>query len=559
MSELALPEGSRLFGWATPVLAFSPDGGRLAYVGVDSSGVPRLSIRALDSGQTFVVPASDWAEGPFFSPDGGAVAFAVGTSLVGGGESALRKHTFATGITETICPLADYFGGDWGRDGSIYFVERQPEGLWRVSAAGGRPQVVVPSIALRTGDEKRSFAWPQLLPGGGRVLVSDWGRMPPHSPAVLDLASRALSSIDFPASYCRFVPPGHLACLREDGTLVAVAFDATTGVAHGEPVPLLQDVSVSGNRGGVLAISSDGALAYTTGYVRNSGRELFRLVREREGRAPEVLPFAPDEFARAVRLSPDRSRAALATQDGTLWVYEVARGTRVRVARQPDLDRPVWTRDGRTIVFGYEVANGYRFGAAAFDGSAPERMVYDLPHEEGRVSDVTPDGRLIFDADRDGTVDIWSLPLDGSALPAKLVMAQDSAISGVASPDGQLLAYASDDTGRFEVLVRAMSGGPAIPVSIDGGASPRWSPDGGEIYYRQGEQLFAVAVTAGDPPRVGAPTPLFTLDEARSFDVFGRRDFLLLQRLPGSGVQTRVKLVLGWADELRRRIPVAGR
>ncbi len=83
-ATIPLPAGLQLDGLGSPVLAFSRDGRRLAFVARGETGVQRLYVRALDATEAVPVPGSDTAEGPFFSPDGRWVAFAVGTSLVGG-------------------------------------------------------------------------------------------------------------------------------------------------------------------------------------------------------------------------------------------------------------------------------------------------------------------------------------------------------------------------------------------------------------------------------------------------------------------------------------------
>ena len=154
-ATIPLPAGLQLDGVGAPVLALSRDGRTLAYVARGETGAQRLYVRPLEAADAVLVPDSDTAEGPFFSPDGRWVAFAVGASLVGGQPPELRKYSLETRLTQTICPLEDYFGGVWRRDDSIVVRGGHPRRA--LDGAGERrrapaPRGTLPARGSRGGD-----------------------------------------------------------------------------------------------------------------------------------------------------------------------------------------------------------------------------------------------------------------------------------------------------------------------------------------------------------------------------------------------------------------------
>ena len=144
-SRVRLPEGVLLAGWGSPVIALSPDGRLLAFVGM-KNGVPKLFVHRLDRDQTIEVPDSTEAEGPFFSPDAQWIAFAVGVSSRSGMKGELKKYSLATGLTQSITETADFFGGTWRADGTIFFMGRNGEHLRKVRAEGGRHEPALAAV-----------------------------------------------------------------------------------------------------------------------------------------------------------------------------------------------------------------------------------------------------------------------------------------------------------------------------------------------------------------------------------------------------------------------------
>ena len=561
-----LPAGERLTGWASPVVAISNDGRTLAYVSESDKGVQQLFVHHLDRGETRRVPGSENAEGPFFSPDGRWVAFAVEVSGRTAKPGELKKFSLETGLTQTICPIVDYFGGDWGEDGVILFVNASNEGIWKVPAAGGKPERTIPSIRSNGRDEEEGMSWPQRLPGGGAVLLSiDEG--PGALVVVLDLATRDAKRLGIESYYARYLPSGHLVYIREDGTLMAAPFDAQKREVTGASVAILQDVAIA-NAGGVFAVSDDGTLVYGTGYLRGSGRELMRLVRVAPAGAPQPLPFEADAFGRYPRISPDGRRIAVATWIGEIWIYDVARNSRVRLPRTEVIPRDylAWTPDGERVAFeGFPVAeSGMQIFWQKTDGGSEAELLVSEGTFEKHPGSFTPDGKTLAWTEVMGRENsaIRLQPV-GQIAEGKVWAKGDFDLPTV-SPDGRWIAYETGDGGTIHVVLQTFPDpGRKIQVSTTGGRRPVWTRDSRRLFYRDGDRFYFVRVEpglSGGDPRVSSPEVFAEVSGVRGFDVSpDGREIIAVWRPPDSGIQTQLQLATNWFDELERLAPSRNR
>ncbi|MCI0614812.1 hypothetical protein L0244_17615, partial [bacterium] len=272
-SILTLPQGSRLAGWTSPTVAFSPDGKKVAYVAENEAGSQQLYVQELNKDLPQIVPGSEEAEGPFFSPDSEWVAFAVGVSSRSGLKSELKKYSLSTDLTQSICDTPDYFGGSWGDDGNIVFTGAEFKGLWKVPAAGGAAQHFGEKWKVNGQELGRALLWPQLLPGNKKVLVIDGYAPHGYGIAIADLVTKDLKDLGIPATFARYAMSGHLIYSRMDANLMAVPFDLNRMETIGPSIALLKELCFSGNDAAVFAISQTGSLIYLTGYLRGSVRE----------------------------------------------------------------------------------------------------------------------------------------------------------------------------------------------------------------------------------------------------------------------------------------------
>jgi serine/threonine-protein kinase len=539
--DLALPDTLALYGWGSPVLAFAPDGRTLAYSAIGPSGTPRIYVHQLADGVVREVPGSETGEGPFFSPDGAWVAFAVGVSrsnLPIPGE--LRKFSLSAGLTQTVCATRDYYGGFWEED-QIVWQDLLTGPLMRVPAAGGTPA----RLTATSPDTISKQAWPQPLPGGPWILVADWNQAR-TVPAVINRRSGARRKLDIEGGYVRYLGNGRLLSVTREGQARVVPFDPKRAVVTGAPVAVLKDISRSGNEAAIVAYSGAGNLAWSTGLVRHSGIEEVQVIRVDAAGHITPLPVAHDLYGRRVRVSPDGGRLVVSDEWGGPWLVELDLGRRSRIVKDEGYEFPAWTPDGRSVAFSRLGAPFDIMLVEARSGATPRRVASSV--EEVYVDDVTSDGHdLTYTVAYSG--DVRSIPLDGSG-PGKVVVQGAGVRSSALSPDGRWLAFSSGVGGQVEVFVERLGGGDRNQVSTAGGDSPRWARDGRELYFVNGNRLMAARFAPSEPPDVGVPVAVANVPDMRGYDVLpGRRQFVALQRPPDAGYVRRLRLALNWTPE----------
>ncbi len=212
--SIQLPEGVELAGWSSPAVAFSPDESTIAFVG-NREGRQELYLQRLDEPEAVVVPDSDGAEGPFFSPDGRWVGFGAGAISGRSVEPRMLKRApVGGGETQEITPLSDYIGGSWGADGHIYYADAFIKGHFRrVRETGGEPE---PLSIGGEGDPLADLtvAWPQYIDDGQRLLFTAL-KTRGNAAMLLDLESGELTELREPVTFARYAPNGHLVFLDQ--------------------------------------------------------------------------------------------------------------------------------------------------------------------------------------------------------------------------------------------------------------------------------------------------------------------------------------------------------
>jgi serine/threonine-protein kinase len=359
----------------------------------------------------------------------------------------------------------------------------------------------------------------------------------------------------------RYVSSGHLVVRDvEAESLLAVAFDAETLEVRGTPVPVVHGVYMSPRTGAPhFAVSRTGVLVYVPG--GSVGNTLVWV--DRQGNVVEPLQGLGREAYSHPRLSPEGRRVAVdmflrASRD--VWVYDLARGTRTRLTSTgagPNSGTPAWMPDGARVSF---YANDQLYTRAADASTEPEPLLDESKPQRFPIS-WSPDGaRLAFaETQPEGDRDIFVLPLGGE--PQAFLSTSSNERSPMFSPDGRFIAYVSDESGRDEVYVRSYpAGDEKWSISTDGGTEPQWSPNGRELFYRNGYKMMAVSVDLGATLSAERPSLLFeaayTVDGAGhpAYDVSndGQR-FLMIQESVAE--RTQINVVLNWFAELERLVP----
>jgi eukaryotic-like serine/threonine-protein kinase len=546
------------------VISLSPDGRQLAFVGLGPDGITRLWIRAMDSLDVRPLPGSETAIGPpfFWSPDGRFIAFDAGGKL--------KKLDVSGGPPQTLCDLTGVaVGGSWNRDGDI-IVGQAPGGLLRVRDTGGVPS---PLTALDPARKEDFHLMPSFLPDGRHFVYL---RVSARTPETSGTYIGTLDEKPEEQSTHRLMPyevglayapsndsgPGRLLFVRE-GTLMAQPFDATRLALAGDRVPVAERVG-SFRDGGFFAVSANDVLAY-----RTADTDFQVTWFDRQGVVTGRVS-APGRF-RSVALSSDGARAVASRgnpQDAgkaDLWLLDPSRdGGATRFTSGTGIaEFPIWSPDGKRIVFTFNNNTMYQKLAS---GEGDENKVVQASTRQGllKASGWSPDGRFllytVFDSSTTNR-DIWVLPPSGKSVP--FVRTEFDEEQGRFSPNGQWIAYVSNQSGADEVYVRAFttdfSGGSAgtggsVLVSRGGGTAPRWRGNGNELFYLAPDgKMMGVQVTAGQEFRAATPTPLFQTPAGTIVgDVTTDGERFLVATPVGSSASAPFTVVLNWTAGLKR-------
>lgn len=523
-------------------LDLSPDGSQLVYTGW--RGV--LYRRQMDHLEPLSISSdARFPLAPFHSPDGKWIGYFDSS------DGKLKKTLLDSGVTKIICDVDSPRGGSWLSDGTIVFGGLDGA-LWRVSSEGGTPKRIS-QPSTDGGGLSEVHCWPQVLPGAEAILFTIWKPTGQMEIAVLSIQTGEHDVVAAPGTSAHYLPTGHLVYSWKN-TLFAASFDLKQLKVSGNPESVVQDV-LHPFWGGeaYFSVSPTGVLAYVPA-GQESARYLVWL--DRSGRV-ENLPLPEGDYVGTPRISPDGSRLLIQKKDKrvNLYIYDLKRETLQRLTdEQGDEWHPMWMPDGKRVVF-----NSTRHGGStgnlywkAIDASIPEERLLQSDSWQHPFSSSHDQRLLAFDENGD----IWILNLEGNREARALFTTKFDEGWPKFSPDGHWLAYESDESGRPEVYLRPFPvSGPVIQVSTDGGEEPSWTPDGKELFYREGNKLMVVAVQSEPGLELGKPKAVFEgyYDiEYGSYDIApdGQR-FLLVRRTK----PMKIHIVLNWFEELKSLVP----
>jgi serine/threonine-protein kinase len=485
-------------------IAISPDGTRIAFNwglgGFSPSAFYLRSFSELESQRVKEVPSGGV---PFFSPDGRWVAF-INISL----PLAIQKVAGSGDAPVTICPHEAFLGGTWAERDTIYWMNGNLAALMSVPAAGGQPKEVA-KVDFAKGE--RLYKYPCALPGGSILFTAttadtatfDEARIMVFSPRTGQ--SKVLLE---GGTYPRY-SSGHL-LYAHDGKILAVRFDPDRLELQGQRFTILEGIQMSRNTGVAnFDVSASGDLAYISGICEGGMRTLVWV--DRNGNA-EPVPLGPKSYLHP-RLSPDDRRLAIEVEGAShdLYVYDFDRGVLANITTDGVSHWPVWSPDGTQLSYRSGPMSHMTLWHVPADRSRAPQQVPATGVSQSAES-WSPDGRtILYTAAGPGvSPSIMAAHLDGKH-EAEVVDKQKGAEgSPKFAPDGRWLAYCSNESGKPQVYVQAFPGpGPKIQVSNEGGTDPVWKRTGGELYYRNGDSMIAVAVSTAPMFKAGRPQELW--------------------------------------------------
>jgi len=494
-------------------VAISTDGSMLAYVSPEeNTGEGVIYVQHVGSTAAVRLEGTETASYPFWSPDGKYIGFFA--------NGKLKKVAAGGGAPQVLATADSGRGGSWGSRNIILYTASAAGPLWRINPDGSENAPLTGK--LLTGDES-SHRWPVFLPDGEHFIfwAGDFNESPDdrHSGLYLgDLSAKEKKFILAAHSSAGFAG-GRLFYRDEKHALVAVPMDSSSGKLLGRPeivAPLIgrnpstywAAFTVADNGSVVYHLSAGAPLSQLTWYDR-SGKELGKLGE------PGTLSNPS--------LSPDGGRVAIDRADGAdknidVWIYDLPRQTFTRFTFDPaEETNATWSHDGKRIAY-RSAALGKVVRTKDASGLEGEGQVGpDRGSKDSIPLAWTRDDSQIITSDQDltGELKLNVLTLkDESFAPA--IKAPGNQCEAQVSPDGKWLAYASDESGDWEVYISPLPAtGGKLQVSRDGGLEPRWRGDGKEIFYVSyaggHKRLMAVPVGAENGLSTGTPQPLFPI------------------------------------------------
>ena len=552
--EITTPATDRLTDFA-----LSPDGRSIVFV-ARGDGAERLWLRNLDNTAARALDGTEDAKSPFWSPDGRSIGFWAAGKL--------KRVDVKGGLPQTLADASKFFGGTWNADGTILFSSGGP--LFRIAASGGKAAAVtLPDFAPSGRPLDNQYA--HFLPDGRHFLFNVIGG--------LDVSGVYLGSLDGGepkrimggAINAQYLKPDRIVFLQQ-GALMAQQIDLKRGELAGDPVKLADRVMDG------FSISADGGIAYRSGEGNNSSRRQFAWV-DRAGKPAGNLGDIDSSNPLVPELSPDGRRVAIdrvVQGNRDVWLMDIKSGGLTRFTFDPAVDGyPVWSPDGTRIAFESTRKGPLNLYAKPANGAGIEERLQESLHNQWPL-DWSPDGRfLLYGDDVDMTKgDLWALPMSGANAspagrsdsemtgnqrkPIAIATTPFIELGGKFSPDGRWVAYDTNESGRFEVVVQSFPNPTGKwQVSTGGGMNPRWRSDGKELYFISPDGKLMAAAVQASASAFETATPVALFSAANAFlnqgyykpqcAVSADGRFLIGQPVVDS--TTPITLILNWHPE----------
>jgi len=539
-----------------PSFALSPDGHALVFA---AGATPMLWLRSLERVSARQLPGTEGAQNPMWSPDSRWIAFYA--------DGKLKKIPAAGGAVQVITQTTvDFRGGTWGPDETLLFASGTAP-ILSVNSAGG---TITPVTVIDASRQEGTHRNPDMLPDGHHFLYSIYGYKPDQSGVYVgSLDGKTKKLLVHASTSAVYAPPGYLLFVDGD-TLLGQAFDAERLELKGRPFLVAEHAGRNTAFMAAVSASRTGTIAFAN-IMSQNGRVTWM---DRRGN-PLGSPGTPEGDYADFRLSPDETHLAASLVDPKtynleIWLTDLARKSHTLFASGgPVTGSALWSPDGGRLIFRSNRNGVIDFYQRSAAGGGSDQMLLEarpafqavrIPSNNLIPTDWSPDGRqIMFSAPSPASrSDLWLLSLGEKGEAVNFVDSPAEQMHGNFSPNGRLVAYTSNESGRFEVYVETFPRSDRKwSVSTAGGYEPRWRTDGREIYYlSEDRKLMAVAVNAG--PSFGIPQPLFQtrvpegVTANRTHYVPSRDGQRFLVNMATDAVTSPITVVLNWTAGLKK-------
>ena len=495
-------------------LAISLDGRMFAFVSPDpTSGATMLGVQRIGSPSVSMLSGTEGASYPFWSPDDAYVAFFA--------EGKLKKIAASGGVAQVLAAATFGRGGTWGRQGVIIYSPQASGWLWRVNADGTNPTPLTDKIFVSAKED--SHRWPVFLPDGDHFLFLAGSFTNSHDDGIYfsSLTKKEKILIVYTHSNPGYAN-GHLFYTDEKTALRAIRMEVSTGAASGEPLVIADQIGYQPSTyWGAFSVSENGTVVYNS----TVGASLSLLTwYDRSGK--ELGHVGVSGVLANPNLSPDDSRVIVDIADVkanniNVWIGDLKHNSSSRFSFDTgEDDVGTWSRDGATVAYRSTLTNATHLFLKQVQGMLPANDIF----QEGApgsgtqsTDDLVPNSWSLDDKQLlctwqpgGGGTRLVLLPVSGGKL-VPFLATKSNETNGQISPDGKWVAYASDESGDWEIYVTSFpSAEGKWQVSRGGGTEPRWRGDGKEIFYMGAKAtLTAVPVITEGGFSTGSPTPLF--------------------------------------------------
>jgi eukaryotic-like serine/threonine-protein kinase len=534
-------------------LAISPDGRKIAFVAIDSAGRSTLWVRPLNANVGTMLPGTEGALYPFWSPDNRYIAFFVGGKL--------KKIEATGGPTFSICDIIVSRGGSWNQSGTIVLPLDQNGGIFQVSDAGGVPKQIT---KLDTARGEQTHRWPFFLPDGNHFLflarttaAGSGGELDAICVASLDgkIYKRLLAGVSNAA-----FASGYLLYMREN-SLMAHSFDPDALELKGDPFPISESVQFNARWSiATFSVSRTGVLVHRVG----SAAIIPDLVLV-DPKGKMIASLGQPEIFVNARLSKDLRKIAMDLYDvkirnSDVYLYEIGRGVNTRFTFDPAVDmNPIWSPDGNRVVFTSDRKGHQDLFGKISTGAANEEVLVES-NQTKTATDWSADGKYILFQSSDPKTknDLWVVPMTGDRKPFVFLQTEYSEMNARFSPDMKWIAYQSDESGPNQIYVRPFPGpGAKWQVSTSGGTRPSWNRNGKEIFYLNAGKIMSAEVNGSgstfETGKVKLHFDPLSIGGTNVRDISGDGQSILIEIPRSRQSTTPLSIIVNWDAELKKK------